>query len=413
MQETLPQISQGEQQSIPLEPKPREFSVDDVVSVQRYLQELQDSSVTNNADYVPSKTGLYEKLTESTDDTETEPSAAEHSFDKSISTLLSAWGERQGWGAGGPQSLTETQNLFTQNPKLNETSPIQFQGGAEHASGRFVHVATGRAMGKHREPATRRYYLNPTADKMGHVVERLTGAALQSEVPLYFKFVNVATGTPNRRTMERTDRIVIYASEAQTDFVEGVLSHVATETPEAFAGRTVSGFGETLADGIARADDVTVEQNEKFKGHSEGTSFNDLRSKLIYEATLDVTKDLVAFPEFASVKVGDQTVRQKFASELSKAISKRKAGTVIGESDPELLRALELGLSSEQLKQSGQFSDGAVRAVEEAVAKTARDVLPRIQPDSLLRGYGHHIKRIAPKYGIDPDNLARNIPIAA
>ena len=413
MQETLPQISQGEQQNIPLEPKPREFSVDDVVNVQRYLQELQDSSVTDSADYVPSKTGLYEKLTENTDNTEIEPSADEHSFDKSINTLLSAWGERNGLGEGAPQSLAEARRLFTQNPKLNKTSPIQFQGGAEYASGRFVHVATGRAIGKHREPATRRYYLNPTADKMGHVVEQLTGAALQSEVPLYFKFVNVATGTPSQRTMERTDRIVIYASEAQTDFVEGVLGHVATETPEAFIGRTVSGFGEVLADGMARADDVTKEQNEKFKGYSEGTSFNDLRSKLIYEATLDVTKDLVAFPEFASVKVGDQTIRQKFASELSKAISKHKTGTVIGENDPELLRALELGLSSEQLKQSGRFSDKAVRAIEDAVAKTARDVLPRIQPASLLRGYGHHIKRIAPKYGIDPDNLARNVPIAA
>lgn len=412
MQETPPRISQGEQQNILLEPKPREFSIDDVVNVQKYLQELQDSSVNDGADYVLSKAGLYEKLTESTDDTETEPSADEYSFDKSISTLLAALGERNGLDAGAPQSLAETQRLFTQNPKLNETSPIHFQGGAEYASGRFVHIVTGRAMGKHREPASRRYYLNPTADKMGHVVEQLTGAALRSEVPLYFKFVNVATGTPSQRTMERTDRIVIYTSEAQTDFVEGVLSHVITEIPEAFSGRTVSGFGEILADGMARADDVTREQNEKFKGHSEGISFNDLRSELIYEATLDVAKDLVIFPEFTLVKVGDQTIRQKFASELSKAIAKYKADTVVGENDPELLQALELGLSSEQLKQSGRFSDKAVRAIEDAVARTARDVLPRIQPDSLLRGYGHHIKRIAPKYGIDPDNLARNIPIA-
>lgn len=92
MQETPPRISQGEQQNILLEPKPREFSIDDVVNVQKYLQELQDSSVNDGADYVLSKAGLYEKLTESTDDTETEPSADEYSFDKSISTLLAAWG---------------------------------------------------------------------------------------------------------------------------------------------------------------------------------------------------------------------------------------------------------------------------------------------------------------------------------
>lgn len=119
------------------------------------------------------------------------------------------------------------------------------------------------------------------------------------------------------------------------------------------------------------------------------------------------------FPEFASVKVGDQTIRQMFANELSKAISEHKTGTVIDENNPGLLRALELGLSGEQLTQSRQFGDKAVRAIEDAVARTARNVLPRIQPSSLLRGYNHHIKRIAPKYGIDPDNLAKNASIVA
>ena len=248
---------------------------------------------------------------------------------------------------------------------------------------------------------------------MGRVVEQLTDAALQSEVPLYFKFMDVATGNPGRRTLSRTDRIVIYASEGQMEFVENLLGHVVEESPEAFRGRKVAGFGEALADGVTVADEVTDEQNARFKGHGEGISFNDLRSQLLYEATIDVTKDLVIFPEFASVKVGSQTVKEVFATELSKAISKHTTGTVVKADDPELSRALELGLSAERLKESGEFSENAVRAIQDAAVKTARNVLPRIQPDSLLRGYQYHIKQLAPKYGIDPDNLARNIPIAA
>jgi hypothetical protein len=412
MSELEPVIPQGERQ-LPLEPQPREFKADDVVNIQRYMQELQISSLSDSADYVPSKTGLYDHLTEADTVIEQEPRADESSFDKSVSSLLSAWGERMGLPPEGPKTLKETKDLFAQNPKLNDTSPIHFQGGAEYVTSRFTHVITGRALGKHREPTARRYYLNPKADKMGHVVEQLTGAALLSEVPLYFKFVDVATGNPDRRTLSRTDRIVIYASEGQTEFVEGLIGHVAEESPDAFSGRKVAGFGEILADGITMADEVTDEQNERFKGYSEGTSFNDLRSQLLYEATLDVTKDLVSIPEFASVKVGGQTVREVFASELSKAMSEYKTGTVIRVDDPELTQALEVGLSAERLKVSGEFSENAVRAIKYAVARTARNVLPRIQPDSLLRGYQYHIKQLAPKYGIDPNNLARNIPIAA
>lgn len=231
-------------------------------------------------------------------------------------------------------------------------------------------------------------------------------------MPLYFKFVNIATGSPNKRTLARNDRVVIYASEAQIDFVEGLLSSVVKESPEAFTGRQVAGFGEVLAGGITRADDVTKAQNEKFKGHTEGTSFNDLRNQLIYEVTMNVTKDLVVFPEYASTKVGGQTIRQKFTDELSKSISKRVVGTVVAEDDPLLLKVLACGLSTEQLRESGQFGESAIRSIQDALARTARDVLPYIQPGSLLRGYRHHIELLAPRYGIDPGNLAKNVPIA-
>lgn len=417
MTELAPVTAQAELHKTPLAPQPREFGASDVVSVQAYLQELHDSSVTEGSDYVPGATSMYNKLTEVEASFGVEPQANEDSFDKSVSSLLSAWGERVGLPGGAPKTLTEAKEIFSANPKLNDESPIHFQGGAEYASGRFVHVATGRAMGKHRETPTHRYYLNPTTDKMGHVVEQLTGAALESGVPLYFKFVNVATGKPDQRTLARTDRVVIYASEAQTGFVEDLLGQVSAENPEAFAGRTVAGFGESIADGITRADDVTKEQNNRFKGQTDSTSFNDLRSKLIYEATIDVTKDLLAFPDYATsigaVTEDGESIRSKFASELSKAISERQAGTVINENDPLVVEAFKLGLSSEKLEESGKFGEAVIRDIKNCIGKTARDVLPRVKPDDLLPGYKHRIHVLAPKYGIDPDNLAKNISLAA
>lgn len=413
MQEALPQVPQGEQQNTTLEPKPREFSLTDVVNAQKYLQRLKASPVPE-ADFLPSENGLYDALTEDSYKPEAEPTADEHCFDKTLSTLLGAWAALKGSRETAPTTLKGIKELFALYPNLNDSSPIHFQGGDPHAApARFIHVKTGRVIGKNREPATSRYYLNPASDKMGDVVESLTGAALQSNVPLYFKFVDIASGTPFRRVLERTDRIVIYASEAQTGFINSTLSNIVTEMPEAFTSRRVAGFGEVLADGIARADEVMSEQDEKYKGYGEGPSFNSLRSKLIFEATLAVTRDLIIQSETATINVDGITIRQKFASELSRAISVHREGTEIKEDDPMLLRALQLELSPEQLMQSGQFGDNAVRAIETAVAKTARDILPSIQPEGLLHGYQHHIKKNAPKYGIDPDNLARNIPIAA
>jgi hypothetical protein len=392
-------------------PMPREFAVDDVINVQNYLKRLDNESKIEKADFVPNTTGLYESLTElRSEEIGEEPPADEHSFDKSVNTLLSVWGVQNNMPGPAPATLTETINLFTKNTKLNDESPIEFQGGAENASGRFVHVITGRVMGKHRKPETQRYYLNPRADKMGQVVEELMGAALQADVPLYFKFTNLATGRPSKRTLERTDRVVIFASEGQTVFIEDLLSQITAKSPEAFTGRKIAGFGEVLTDGVTKSDGITAKQVEKFKGRSEGASFNELRARLIYDATIAVTRDLISLPETASVKIGGQTIREKFVSKMRKEINRPNPGTVtIKENGPELDQAIGLGLTPEKLLSSGKFSTGDTWVIDSAISKVARDVIPRIQPASLLLGYHHYIRQLAPKYGIDPNNLARNI----
>lgn len=414
MNESRPSSSSREFQHLIFEPIPREIGIEDVESIQECMQYIHDLSISDNADYVPSDGILYKALIESQAETiGTEPKVSEHSFDKTVSTLLAAWGEQNGLSGRPPQTLSETIDIFTKNYKLNEQSPIYFQGGAEYAtSGNFVHIITGRAMGnKPREDTTRRYYLNPRADKMGHVVEQLTEAALQTEIPLYFKFINFATGKPDKHTFTRNDRVVIYASDNQVALVEDVLKGIILDDSTVFSNRKIAGFGEILTEGISRTDAITTEQNEIFKGYSESISFNQLRSMLIFEVTMNVTKDLICIPAYGSHKIGDQTIRQKFASELSKEVSKRQSGIIIKDDDPLLQESIRLSLKTESLKASGKFSGGAISMIQNSVSRIARDVLPRIQSDSLLHGYQYYIKQLAPKYGIDPDNLAKNIPI--
>ena len=388
-------------------PHPREFTIDDVENLQGYLRGLNERSIRDKTSYVFNSNSLYVHLTEAQDTPSPEARAPEDSFDQTVHSLLSMWGERNKYGKGGPKTVTDTIRMFTDHPELNEVSPIHFQGGAEYVSARFVHVITGRTMGKPREKATQRYYLNPKADAMGYVVDQLAGGAVAQQVPLYFKFVNIATGNPNKRSLARTDRIVIYASDAQTEFVEGLLGTVTSSRPEAFEGRTVAGFGETLSDGVSRCDEVTEWQNQQFKGSSEGISFNSLRSNLLASVLMDVTRDIISDPAARRVHVDEKTIEQHFLDSLTATLQYEHPGTRIEAGDPEIKMALSVKMAPNELK--GVFGPNAIRSIDDAIAKTARQVLPRIESSHLLAGFQHHLQKTAPKFGIDPLNLARNI----
>ncbi|HJM04407.1 MAG TPA: T3SS effector HopA1 family protein [Candidatus Saccharimonadaceae bacterium] len=391
------------------ESHPRTFTLEDVYNVQQYLADLKAESIKEGADFAPSSEGLYERLTERVDSGfEQEARAAEDSFDKSVHALFSEWATQKGIAESAPTSLLDIKKLFVQYPNLNEKSPIHFQGGAEFATSRFVHVKTGRAMGMAREETTTRYYLNPTADTMGRVVEQLTGAALEAKVPLYFKFVDVATENPDRRTLSRNDRVVIYASDAQREFVESTIQDIIRDVPDGLEGRTVAGFAEEIADGVARSSEVNESLNQQ-SGSRE--SFNSLRTKLIYEATIAVTRRVLSSEQNASIQVGSNTVRGTLAEAVSKELKKLNYPE-IKEDDPTLLQAVALGLEPDKLVSAG-FSDKAANAVNKAVRTISKDILPAIPADILLKGYERQLDSLAPRYGINPHNLAENIPIAS
>ena len=392
-----------------LDVNPRQFDLGDVLKVQQVMRGLNEGSDRRGVSGIFGESAFYRKFTEDSEVNSLESKASKDSFDKSVSTLLALWGEQKKILGEGLETLQEAKDMFTLNSRLNEYSPIHFQDGAEYASGRFVHILTGRTMGKSRESATKRYYLNPAADKVGLVVDQLTGAALQASVPLYFKFVDVATGMPDKRTMERTDRIDIYASDRQSEFVDSLISNIISLEPKAFAGRTVAGFGEILGEGVSRADEVTEEQNERFKGNSTGVSFNYLRCKLVHEATLSVVKDLISNSATSSILMGGKSIRQIFADSVSEGMTAHDLR--LSEDDPELNEEIKMGIPIDSSDEARGLGVDAREAVSDGVVRTARKILPHIDPESLMYGYDHYIHKIAPRYGIDPDNLAKNIPI--
>ena len=122
---------------------------------------------------------------------------------------------------------------------------------------------------------------------------------------------------------------------------------------------------------------------------------------------MDVTRDIISDPAARQVHVDEKTIEQHFLDSLTATLQYEHPGTRINAEDPEIKIALSVKMAPNELK--GVFGPNAIRSIDDAVAKTARQVLPRIESSHLLAGFQHHLQKTAPKFGIDPLNLARNI----
>ncbi|MGI6371006.1 MAG: T3SS effector HopA1 family protein [Patescibacteria group bacterium] len=411
-----PPIRERESERITLSLTPREFTIGDTVDMQDYMRMLRESQPK----CVPEHNSLYEHIISGKErkrsKDEKELLADAHCFDGSISTLLSTWVRTYKIRGEPPKTLEVARQLFAVQPELNQQSPVHFQGGIEEPTpgGDFIHMKTGWAIKKPIEPIAWRYYLNPAANKVGRVVNILLNEALRTETPLYFKFVDVATPGQWPPQVTRSDRIIIYSSEEQTRYIEQLLEHIVNQEREAFAGREITGFSARLADGVSKSEEVSEEQNNAFRGYWEGISFNHLRAKLILETTMSITRNFITSPYYSSFKIRGKTPREKFYLEAGEYIREHLNNASyresVGDMRSRMEQAMSLGLSSKKLE-AGGYSKDTIHYLEAIVANTARDILPFITPDSLLPHYHSELKQIAPKYGIDPRNLAVNIPI--
>lgn len=411
-----PPIREPESEKITLSLTPREFTVGDTVDMQDYMRMLREFQPR----CVPGHNSLYEYIISGKEPKRAkdkkEPLADAHCFDESISTLLSTWGRTYRLRGEPPKTLEAARRLFAVQLELNQRSPVHFQGGIEEPEpgGSFIHMKTGWAIRKPIEPIAWRYYLNPAANKVGRVVNILVNRALHTGTPLYFKFVDVATPVKWQSQVTRSDRIVIYSSEKQTQYIEQLLEHIVNQEREAFAGREITGFSARLADGVSKSEEVSEEQNNAFKGYGGGISFNHLRAKLILETTMSITRNFITSPYYSSFKIRGKTAREKFYLETEEYIRERLNNAYYRESVNDMRSRMELamslGLSSNELEARG-YPEDMILYLGEIVENTARDILPFITPYSLLPHYHSELERIAPKYGIDPHNLAVNTPI--
>lgn len=394
------------------EKKPRTITTRDVEKIQKHFLTLQLDEAQNGGDFLPSASALYEALT--TQNVEGEPDCPEEAFDKTTSSLLEAWRKRKDIPEPTPTTLRDIENLFEEHPGLNDEKradgpPLNFQEGANTASGRFIHVKTGRVLGVHSKLPVQRYYLNPRADKMGAVVDRLASAALENNEPLYFKFVNLAKKPISNRALTRQDRVVVYASEDQKALIESLCASLSEDDPGIFAGRETAGFTQPVTDGISIGADVTKEQNAQHSGMTEKTSFNDIRTKLMFDATQRVTADIVSSTSMSLVRIGNKTAREIFIETLNQNLRKSHPEMILDANDPTLRGAFENRFDFDALEKAG-LGPNARRSMEDSLLRTAKLILPKITSDSLLPWYQLHTKQLAAAYGINPDNLAENLP---
>lgn len=386
--------------------QPREFNIDDVCAVQAYLLSVKDGPNRAEGLKVPTEKELYSEFIGLSNINEEERYADEGAYDAAISKLLTMWAKNREIMPKQPETLAEAIEVHRKFPQLDEFSPVSFDGKAGSSTIEYVHIDCGKALGVGRDDSELRYYLNPSSEYIGEVVDRIITRSLDEGVPLYFKFVNLSSGYPDMHTLYRGERIVIYASHKQSNFINGLIETLREEKPEAFSGRHTSGFGEEIGDGISRGDEVTANQSERFQGLKGSISFNKLRSKLIFVATMEVTKSLISSSLQLHQNVGGKSVSQIFSDNLKKAFEFNGENDSVP-SSPEIEEALAQSFSTSE-DENTHFSN-YIDEVELAIKLTAVELLPFLAPEELLERYKKVIRSKAPEFGIDPNNLAYNL----
>lgn len=241
---------------------------------------------------------------------------------------------------------------------------------------------------------------------MGDVVEALMDGSLSARVPLNFKFVNVAADLTTARMANRSDRIVIDPAEDQVPFVEGLLRQIHDANRDAFDGRAAGGFAQPIAEGIAASDRITDEQREAFPSDS----VNSLRAKMLLEATKYAASQAMLDSEFmASSYLGPTDLF---------AVAEKRLEDAYHRVFPHYAHTTPHGTASKRLPilktpyESLKHLDAKEQSVaDDVLLGFAKDIFPRMPTEIILPYYKSAVLDVAPKYGIDPDNLAKNIPI--
>ena len=150
----------------------------------------------------------------------------------------------------------------------------------------------------------------------------------------------------------------------------------------------------------------------------DGRSFNGVRAKLLEEVTHEVTRKVVTLYPGYEVKA-DETIKDLLLKKLEGKREEFSALRKQGHSEKSfpdfqpaqvLDAALKTGFDPEKML-AHEISSRVLKKVglDKILQAVTPTILPSISPEWLLPRFQQELRSIAPRYRVNPEDLARNL----
>jgi hypothetical protein len=293
-----------------------------------------------------------------------------------------------------PTSAAEVRQLYIKYPALNKLSAAEYQNGlsGEFIESNFLHFDGSRKSGYEyeRTPIETRFYLNPPVNEAPNLAREFIRIAEQRGIPYYFKLADFSMRPPSASEYKRIDRMLLYTDRANAQKIADVLTEIKTAHPEWFQGRDLPPMVAKVMDGVGIAVEPNEFQNKKFSSRGETrASFNQVRAAFFDRLWPETMRQiLLKNPDLRPR--GGRSFREIFNDFVPP-----ESKSVVGE-------LWDRGLKADDDDKAAQI------ALDYALRYTVQDVIPDIKAESLLPWVQMIAGRIAPDFGIDPNNIAAN-----
>lgn len=266
-------------------------------------------------------------------------------------------------------SLKGLRDTLQKYPALAQFSAVEYQDLQEEGAttGGFLHFHGHRHSGyQYEKPADEyRVYLDPSKEALPKLAQKFVELADQERVPFYFKLIDFSLPHLRKEDKTRLDRMLFYTDSQGTGKITKIIEQIKTEHPEWFEKRPLPSLVAEPTEGVGLAASISEFQRQKL---GQETSFNDIRAKMLFESWRDALGQIIHDHPEARPR-GGRSIKELF-DDLSREYKRDSA--------------------------------------EDTLARMLSEVAPFLQPESLLPYVQDQIRKKAPEYGVDPDNLAFN-----
>jgi hypothetical protein len=400
----------------------RPLTINDVRDFQRQFRAFDDARREKGRKYIIGENQFYEYLSSGTfygverpngGKVEALTEQGKQGYDDLLLTYYKAWRESLIKNKGqvaqfrpevikqlgdldqlpNPQTAEELRDLYAAMPQLNTFSAAAYQAGVDRGSANnpFLHFQGHRHGGyQYERPDTEiRLYLKPPINEVPKMAQEFIRAADERSRPYYFKLIDFSLQEPEPADLKRVDRMIFYADKGSAAKIVGIFKELQEQNPEWFADRPLPPLTAKIMDGVGAAEEPSDYQHKRFSGlGKERTSFNSVRAGFLNRLWLGTIRNIILQnPELRPR--GSRTLKQIF-NDLVPPVNRHYLDSLWGSN----------------LNPPEGHQERTV--LNSTLARTMVDVVPDFTSESLLPWLDLGTKRLAPEFGIDPDNLAFN-----